>query len=62
MSADSRRAAALARAAQAEKDATAALRSLVAEARGAGMSWQEVADALGVTRQSAHRRFSNGDK
>lgn len=30
----------------------------VAGARAAGVSWQQIADALGVTRQSAHRRFS----
>lgn len=28
----------------------------VAKAREAGMSWQEIADALGVTRQAAHKK------
>lgn len=28
----------------------------VARARGAGLSWQEIADALGVTRQAVHKK------
>jgi len=46
--------------------AVASLRSLanelealhVANARGCGWSWQAIADALGVTRQSAHKKHS----
>lgn len=44
--------------------AVAALRRLTEElgalhvdrARGAGWSWQEIADALGVTRQTVHKK------
>lgn len=32
----------------------------VERARSLGWSWQEVADALGVTRQAAHKRFAKG--
>lgn len=28
----------------------------VARARESGMSWQEIADALGVTKQAAHKK------
>lgn len=34
------------------------LLSLVGEARGAGLSWEQVASALGVSRQAAHKRFA----
>lgn len=34
------------------------LLSLVGEARGAGLSWEQVATALGVSRQAAHKRFA----
>jgi hypothetical protein len=34
-----------------------ALRDAVASARSRGNSWEEIADALGVTRQSAWERF-----
>ena len=34
------------------------LLSLVGEARGAGASWEAVAEALGVSRQAAHKRFA----
>jgi hypothetical protein len=35
------------------------LLSLVGEARGRGASWEDVAGALGVSRQAAHKRFSS---
>jgi hypothetical protein len=31
----------------------------VANARRAGWSWQEIADALGVTRQGVHKKHAN---
>lgn len=34
------------------------LLSLVGEARGAGLSWERVAGALGVSKQAAHKRFA----
>jgi hypothetical protein len=34
-------------------------RQLVAQARREGASWQEVGDALGVPRQTAHRRWNH---
>jgi hypothetical protein len=33
-------------------------RRIVDEMRAAGNTWQQVADALGVSRQAAHQRFS----
>jgi hypothetical protein len=30
----------------------------VASARGKGWSWQQIGDALGVTRQSVHTKYS----
>lgn len=35
-----------------------ARRAVVAEARGQGATWQEIADTLGITRQAAHERFA----
>lgn len=32
----------------------------IANARKHGMSWAEIADALGVTRQAVHQRFGRG--
>lgn len=33
----------------------------VLDARGAGLSWEEIAAALGVTRQAAARRYAGRD-
>jgi hypothetical protein len=38
--------------------ADAAISYYVAKARKDGRSWQEIGDALGVTRQAAHERWS----
>ena len=38
---------------QAERELTLA----VADARAAGVSWQGIGDALGITRQAAQQRF-----
>lgn len=32
----------------------------VAEARKAGWSWEQIGDALGVTRQSVHAKYGKG--
>jgi len=32
----------------------------VANARGRGWSWQQIAEALGVSRQAAHKKHSTG--
>lgn len=40
-----------------ELAADQARRAVVAEARAAGTTWQEIGDALGVTRQAAEARF-----
>lgn len=45
--------------AAAERRVRVDLVDAVAGARAAGRSWQQIAGALGVTRQSAHRRFSH---
>ncbi|MPQ97447.1 RNA polymerase subunit sigma-70 [Modestobacter sp. I12A-02628] len=34
----------------------------VASARRRGWSWQQIADALGVTRQAAHKKHAHGRK
>jgi hypothetical protein len=31
----------------------------VAAARGKGWSWQQIGDALGITRQSVHAKYGN---
>jgi hypothetical protein len=38
-----------------------ALRDAVASARSRGHAWEEIADALGVTRQSAWERFAQSE-
>lgn len=40
--------------------AESALPQAVAQARDDGASWEQLGRALGVTRQSAHERFSAG--
>ncbi|MFC5930946.1 hypothetical protein D6T64_12190 [Cryobacterium melibiosiphilum] len=40
-----------------ELHATNARRAIISQARAEGRTWQEIGDALGVTRQSAHERF-----
>lgn len=42
-----------------ELAADQARRAVVAEARAAGTTWQEIGDALGVTRQAAEARFGD---
>jgi DNA invertase Pin-like site-specific DNA recombinase len=37
-------------------------RAQVARARAAGWSWQDVADALGVSRQAVHKKYAATDK
>ena len=41
-----------------ELDTDQALRAAVSEARSQGATWQQIARALGVSRQNAHARFS----
>lgn len=38
-----------------------ALRSLVTDARYEGMTWDAIGRSIGVTRQSAHQRYSHAD-
>lgn len=45
-----------------ELAADQARRAIVAEARTAGTTWQEIGDALGVTRQAAEARFGDRSK
>lgn len=47
----------LRRAAVAEREATKQLGRDVREARRRGLTWDEVALGLGVSKQAAHRRF-----
>jgi len=42
-----------------ELAASQARRAIVIEARLAGYTWEEVGDALGVTRQAAQQRFGS---
>ena len=42
-----------------ELHAAATRRAIVADARAEGRTWQEIGDALGITRQSAHERFGS---
>jgi DNA invertase Pin-like site-specific DNA recombinase len=35
---------------------------LVRRARQSGRSWQEIADCLGVTKQTAHRKYRGAEK
>lgn len=49
--------AAIGRAAQAARDAEEGLAMTVAQARGAGNSWAQIGQVLGVSRQAAFQRF-----
>lgn len=51
------RLAVLTRTAQMAKEIDATLARMVAGARADGFSWQEIGDALGITRQGARQRF-----
>jgi hypothetical protein len=35
-------------------------RAQVARARASGMSWQQIADQLGVSRQAVHKKYGRG--
>lgn len=48
----------IAQAAAAVDAAERKLHERVRDARANGVTWDEIGEALGVTRQSAHRRFS----
>ena len=52
---------AIARAADAARRDATQLREAVATARGRGRSWNEIAVALGVSRQAARQRFGRAD-
>lgn len=41
-----------------ELDTDQALRAAVSEARTQGATWEQIGNALGMTRQNAHARFS----
>jgi len=41
-----------------QREATALLRHQVEVARSLGLSWQQVGDALGISKQAAHERYS----
>lgn len=48
------------RAVRALRDLTDRLQHLqVSRARDLGWSWQEIADALGISRQAAHQKYRN---
>ncbi|WP_034488280.1 hypothetical protein [Actinomadura oligospora] len=49
--------AAVAAAAEAVRRAEDHLRGTVGTARSSGLTWQEIGDALGITRQAAFQRF-----
>jgi hypothetical protein len=40
------------------RESEAILTDAVADCRTEGRSWEEIAEALGVTRQSAHRKYA----
>lgn len=42
--------------------AEVALGTQVRTALDEGSTWQEIADALGVSRQAAHKRFASGER
>ena len=44
-----------------EFEARKVLVEMVAEARKAGHTWAQVAEAVGITRQAAQARFGDGD-
>lgn len=48
--------------AKTERQVEQRLRSAVRHARRRGITWQTIADALGTTRQSAWKRFSENEE
>lgn len=47
-------------AARARKDLDQVEATLVAQAREKGLSWAQIAEAIGVTKQAIHQRYGGG--